>query len=137
MRNRRPLVVQLPALTLVAILFLEGLAVAASFTAETNLKIGRSPRGRVEKGTSVRIIGKLHSPKRFCRKGKRIQLIRFGKGVIASRLTNFRGRYRFDRRVFRPARFRTRFSGSMSGVHPNIKTCLASTSRVIRVRVVR
>lgn len=137
MSNHRPFGVRLLVLTLVALFVLEGLALAASFTAETNLKVGRRPRGPVEKGTSVRIIGKLHSPKPFCRRGKRIQLIRIGKGVIASRRTNFRGRYRFDRRVFRPARFRTRFRGSVSGVHPNIKTCLASTSRVVRVRVVR
>jgi hypothetical protein len=120
---------------LVALLVLEIPAEAASFTAGTSLTIRRRPTGPVDRGTVVKIVGRLRSGKRLCRRNKRVQLIRIGRGPVARTRTNRFGKYRFDRRIRRTQRLRVRFRGFVTGVHPNIKTCLASRSRTIKVRV--
>jgi hypothetical protein len=121
-------------LALVVLLAVEGSALAA-FIEPTSLSIHRRPSGRVERGTEITILGRLSSDRRECRRHKVIKLIRVGHGVVALDTTNRFGRYRFERRIRRTQRFRTKFDGTAKGVHPDIKVCLASTSRTITVRV--
>lgn len=118
------------------VLVLEGFAFAASWTAPTRLTIGRRPTGTVSSGTEVVIRGRLRSPRPACRGNKRIVLIKSGKGVVAKTRTNSWGKYRFDKWVLRTSRFRTKFRGTVRGIHPDIRTCLSSRSKWIRVGVV-
>ena len=132
---RRSNAIRVSVLALVVVLAVEGTALAASYTEPTRLSLGRRPTGLVDPGTKIRFFGRLNSPRPACERNKVIALIRVGRGVVALTRTNSLGRYRFQRRVSRTSRFRTRFQGTARGVHPNIKVCLASTSRTITVRV--
>jgi hypothetical protein len=67
--------------------------------------------------------------------GQDIDLVLVGAGVVASTTTTTSGRYQFERVAMQDSVFQTRFSGSLSGVHPHSHACTASTSRVLRVNV--
>ena len=121
-------------LALVVLLAVESSALAA-FTEPTSLSIHRRPSGAVRRGTEIEIRGRLSSDRRECRRHKVIKLIRVGDGVVKLDTTNRFGRYKFEQRIRRTQRFRTKFDGTAKGVHPNIEVCLASRSRTITVRV--
>ncbi|MGH2679036.1 MAG: hypothetical protein ACRDG8_00905 [Actinomycetota bacterium] len=133
---RRSTILRVSVLALAVLLAVEGSALAA-FIEPTSLSIHRSPSGRVDPGTKITIRGRLSSDRRACRSHKVIKLVRVGVGVVELDITNRFGRYRFDRRIRRTQRFRTKFAGTARGVHPDFKICLASTSRTIKVRVRR
>ena len=132
---RRRMAVRVSVLALVVLLAVEGIALAVSYTQPTSLSLGRRPIGTINPGTRVTFFGRLNSARPACERFKVIQLVRVGTGVVAMTRTNSLGRYRFERRIRRTGRFRTRFQGTANGVHPNIKVCLASSSRTIIVRV--
>lgn len=118
------------------VIALSGVAYAHPTEFPTDISVARSPRGAVAPGTTVHIYGKLSSPKRACIRRSTIQLIRVGKGVVATTVTTRRGRYAFDRRVWNTARWRVRFPGKvLNAVHPHSHTCEASSAG-FRIRVV-
>ncbi|MGH2579327.1 MAG: hypothetical protein ACRDGP_00565 [Actinomycetota bacterium] len=69
-------------------------------------------------------------------KRSKIQLIRVGEGVVATRKTNDRGKYSFRVAVNQTARWKTRFPGKvLTAAHPHNHTCKRSVSDRIRVPV--
>ncbi len=123
------------AVVLVAMLALTGVAVAHTISFPTSITVSRDPSGAVERGTTVRIFGKLSSDKRNCYRNSKIKLIRVGTGVIRTTRTDGRGRYEFFLTVRRTARYRVRFPGKvLNAVHPHLHTCEASSAG-FRIRV--
>ncbi len=113
------------------VIALSGVAQAHTVVFPTDISAHRSPTGTVEKGTVVRIYGRLTSPKRACYVNSPIQLIRVGVGVVARTRTDGQGRYQFFRRVWRTSRWRVRFPGKvLYAVHPHSHTCAASSAEL-------
>jgi hypothetical protein len=102
-------------------------AFAARFSVDTHLSIA-APR-RVQSGHRFTISGFLKSTKHFCRASSKVQLLKVGSGVVATKRTTNRGHYSFRRSIQRTTRFFTRFNGKVRGVHPNIRKCRKSRSR--------
>ncbi len=124
------------AVVLAATLALTGVALAHTISFPTSITVSRDPTGAVERGTTVRIFGKLSSEKRACYRHSKIQLIRVGTGVIRRTTTDGRGRYEFSLTVRRTARYRVRFPGKvLNAVHPHLHTCEASSSSSFRIPV--
>jgi hypothetical protein len=120
---------------MVAVMLLPETASAVTTTYPTSITAHRKPTGVVERGTAVHIYGKLSSEKRVCIRNSTIKLIRVGTGVIRTTKTGRRGRYAFDIRVRKTARYRVRFPGkTVNVVHPNTIVCEASSTG-FRIRV--
>jgi hypothetical protein len=117
---------------------LAGPAEATDFTANTSLTIHVS-KNHIQKGQKVKISGKLKSPKTSCVKDKKIQL--FAKAnnkpwkQVAHTHTKNDGSYAFTRHPKKTKKFKTKFLGTTTGVHPNEHTCLKSASVVKKVQV--
>jgi hypothetical protein len=121
---------------LLLVLLPVGIASALTSVAHTNLTIHKKPSGDVAAGTAVSISGKLHSGAQVCRSGQPIELTRIGSGVVATTVTDAQGRYAFTAQtVNSDSGFRATFAGSVSGVHPNTRTCAGSSSQVSGVEV--
>lgn len=132
MRRVRALV----AVTALALaLGLAGAALAASWTVTTSLTIVRSPTGTVAKGTLITFKGRLRADRALCKRYQEVRLVRVGVGVVGSTTTNGWGKYVIRKRVYETARWRTQFPGFIKGVHPNVKVCLSSESRIKKVPV--
>ena len=113
-----------------------GIASAVTSVAHTNLTIQRKPSGHVAAGTAVTFSGKLHSSAKVCRSGQTIQLLKIGSGVVATTVTDAQGRYTFVAQTLNAdSTFQATFAGSVSGVHPDTRTCAGSASRVLEVDV--
>lgn len=125
------------AVVIAATMVLAGAEAAfANFNAGTRLSVSKKPNGKVQKGTKVTFKGKLKSGRNFCESGQRVQLLRKQR-VVGSDRTSRRGQYSIGEKVKRSGRYRVRFDGVSRGTHPNIKTCRASSSKTVRVRVRR
>lgn len=126
----------LVAVTALALaLGLAGAALAASWTVTTSLTIVRSPTGTVAKGTLITFKGRLRADRALCKRYQEVRLVRVGVGVVGSTTTNGWGKYVIRKRVYETARWRTQFPGFIKGVHPNVKVCLSSESRIKKVPV--
>ena len=112
-----------------------GIAVAHTFTAPTSLSITAS-RHVVDPGDRVTFSGRLQSPRRFCRRHSRIQLVHLRSGnVVGTDVTNRRGRWVITKRARRGIhRYFARFNGKTRGVHPHRHTCNGSRSGFVKVR---
>jgi hypothetical protein len=108
-------------------------AEAVDFDASTSLSIHVSSH-HIHKGHKVKITGRLTSDHHSCVNDERINLFANGTQVAHTR-TAEDGSYKFVRRPHKTTRFRTKYPGKTTGVHPNQHTCEPSVSVVIRVRV--
>jgi hypothetical protein len=115
-------------------LLMSGLAVAHEFQDTTSVSISRSPTGKVKKGTKVRFFGSVNAAHLFCERGRRVNLYRYGVGVVASDVTNSKGVYSMTYRVPRTSRFSTIARAKVGGAHPHRHVCYSASSRTIRVR---
>lgn len=124
------------ALAAVGFLLLGGVAIAHTVSHPTSLSISRSPGGTVAPGTLVTFSGKLSSEKKACINDSKINVIKVGTGVVASRHTDATGHYEYRRPVWTTARWRVTFPGKvLNATHPHNHTCEASSSNSIRVTV--
>ena len=122
---------------LLTIFVLAGVALA-NFTAPTSLSIARTPTGMVSAGTEVNFHGKLSSGHHSCVDSETIHLFRVKPGadkMVGTDVTNDRGKYSIDRKVFKTGKYYTRYNGKTTGVHPNRHICLASRSDSLKVVV--
>jgi hypothetical protein len=117
---------------------LAGPAEAVDFVATTSLGIQVS-RHHIQQGQKVAIHGRLKSSHHSCVNHEKIKL--FAKRVgsawrqVAHTRTAENGSYSFVRRPNKTTRFKTKYPGKTTGVHPNQHTCLPSVSVVRKVRV--
>jgi len=121
----------------VAVATLSALFAASSVWAGGGFNVGtdlgiRAPDS-VNSGHSFVIKGRLKSSKPFCKANSTIKLVKKGSGVIDTDQTNAEGNYRFETSISATRRFKTKFDGKTGGVHPDIKTCRASESKIVKV----
>jgi hypothetical protein len=121
------------ALAMVGALLLSEVAVAHNFQATSTVSISRSPTGVVRKGTRVRFFGRVQSSQAFCKRGRRVNLYRYGHGVVASDVTSRKGYYSMYYRVPRTSRFSAIAKAKYQGVHPHRHVCYSASSRTIKV----
>lgn len=98
-----------------------GPAGATSGVAPTNLTIHAD---------DSHVYGKL-TGRPSCHEGQTIHLIVNGVATAAT-ITGPDGRYSFGYALVPPVEVRTRFDGSIEGIHPDTLVCTASLSRPIR-----
>jgi hypothetical protein len=122
------------AVSAVLVLVTTGTAEAHVMSWDTNLTL-KANDTTVKKGTVVKFTARLTSAKRTCFANRKVQLLRNGV-VVGAQRTNSLGKVIFYRTIRFTARWKARFRGFVFGVHPHVHTCLASTSNVIRVRVI-
>jgi hypothetical protein len=130
----RPFRSPVAALAVAGALLLSGVAVAHEFQDTSSVSISRSPTGVVKKGTRVRFFGRVSAAHKFCRRHRRVDLYRYGVGVVASDFTNSEGRYSMTYRVRRTSRFSAIARGKTGGIHPHRHVCYVNSSRTVRVR---
>ena len=124
---------------LVSVFSLASPAEAVDFVATTSLGIQVS-RHHILQGQKVTIHGHLFSGRHSCVNNEKIKL--FAKPVgsawrlVAHTRTAENGSYRFVRKPKKTTRFKTKYPGRTTGVHPNQHTCLPSVSVVRKVRVI-
>jgi hypothetical protein len=110
----------------------------ASFIAKTSLGIKVKP-AQIQKGQSVKVSGHLKSPRNACVKDMKIQLFSKAKGKdwkqVAHTKTASDGSYKFTRHPKKTKKFKTKFPGKATGVHPHHHVCLESVSVVKKVKV--
>jgi hypothetical protein len=134
--ERRSRKVAAASLLLIVWVFSSGTASAATTFVHTSLTIHRKPGGVIAPGTAVTISGKLNSGRVDCRSGQTIQLIKLGTGVVATTVTNAKGKYTFvPQTVNTDSAYQTSFGGAPGGVHPNTFVCGGSISRILKVKV--
>ena len=125
-------------LALVSVFSLASAAEAVNFTATTSLGIQVS-RHHIQQGQKVTIHGRLKSGHHSCVNDEKIKLFAKPVGLawrqVAHTRTAENGSYRFVRRPNKTTRFKTKYPGKTTGVHPNQHTCLPSSSVVRKVRV--
>lgn len=110
-------------------------AAAHQFEETTTLSMSRRPRGAVKRGTVVRFFGRLNSARASCERGKLIELVRVGSGVVGRDITDREGDYLIRKSVRRTGDYFTRFSGTARGTHPHRHICFGSRSPTRHVRV--
>jgi succinylglutamate desuccinylase len=132
--RRFSMIARVAALALAATLVFASAAEAASWSAGTNLRL--SGPSSVREGKSFSLPGRLNSPKKECEANQTIALYMDGKKV-GTTTTDNTGYYRFSKKISKKGshKFTTRFEGTVSGVHPNIHTCQATESNVVKVKV--
>ena len=113
-------------------------AEATDFTANTSLGIKVKP-AQIQKGETVKVSGHLKSGHHSCVKDKKIQLFSKAKHKdwkqVAHTHTKNDGSYLFKRHPKKTKKFKTKFPGTTTGVHPNEHTCLKSVSVIKKVKV--
>ena len=123
---------------LISAFSLAGPAEAVDFVATTSLGIQVS-RHHIQQGQKVTIHGRLKSGHHSCVNHEKIKLFAKRAGLawrqVAHTRTAENGSYRFVRRLKKTTRFKTKYPGKTTGVHPNQHTCLPSVSVVRKVRV--
>jgi hypothetical protein len=130
----RPFRSRLLAFAVAGALMMTGAATAHEFDDQSTVSISRSPTGVVKKGTRVRFFGRVNAPHKFCERGRRVDLFRYGVGVVRSDVTNSEGRYSMTYRVRRTSRFSAIVRSKRGGVHPHRHMCYTASSRTVRVR---
>ena len=138
------LVVKTIALATVGMFLMVGTARADEWTAETHLHLHVKPHATIDPNQKITFWGFLKSDRKACYAHQKVKLIRRvgpagveGK-VVDTTETDGKGRYEFPRQglLIRTSDWRVRFKGFIEGEHPNIHTCLASSSGWITVTVV-
>ena len=115
---------------------------AAQGVQPTNVKLDADKKF-VSEGETVTFTGKLKSKDASCRANQEITLRAYGEsngaefegGVVDTTTTDADGNFSFQVTVEEQTRFRAWFSGSVSGVHPDIVTCKKSRSETITIHI--
>jgi hypothetical protein len=125
---------RLVAVSAISTVLLAGTASATDVSATTSLSI-KASKTSVSSGATVTLSGNLKSSVIACEKKKIIQVIRKGGGVVGTVKTNDKGHYSLKIHPTKTAKYKAKFAGSASGVHPNTTVCFASSSGFVTVKV--
>jgi hypothetical protein len=97
------------------------------------------PKGALEKGDLVVVIGRVSTSDATCFAGVTVELVRtiqnVGERILEATTTNGQGKYWFKRRVGKDQRWFVRFPGFQSVVAGHSHTCGADVSKGIRIRI--
>jgi hypothetical protein len=115
---------------------------AAQGVQPTNVKLD-SDKKFVSEGETVTFTGHLKSKDPDCQANQEITLRAYGEsngadfegGIVDTTTTDANGDFSFQVTVEEQTRFRAWFSGSVSGVHPDIVTCKKSRSETITIHI--
>ena len=110
-----------------------GSAAAHESVDETSLSISAN-RDSIRRGQQVKISGTLESENRRCVDRERVTLYVDGTPV-KSKNTRPNGKFNFKVRPAATADWYVEYEGRISGRHPHVHVCLASTSNVITIEV--
>ena len=104
-----------------------------------NVSRTKVPKGGLERGDLVVVIGRVKTSDPTCFAGVTVELVRTiqnaGERVLQVKPTNAEGEYWFKRRVRKDQRWFVRFPGFQSIVAGHSHTCGADVSKGIRIRV--
>jgi hypothetical protein len=104
-----------------------------------NISRTKVPRGGLERGNLVVVIGRVKTSDPTCFAGVTVELVRViknvGERVLQVKPTNAEGEYWFKRRVRKNQRWFVRFPGFQSIVTGHSHTCGAAVSKGVRIRV--
>jgi hypothetical protein len=131
----KKLVMRALALAIVVTLSFGASAEAAVTLVRTSVTMTAS-KTSIQRGQAVFFSGRLKARAKKCRARQRVTLYR-NRTRVRNLRTTTRGKYTFKIRPTQTARWRVRYAGRRFGVHPNIRRCLASSSKARRVRVRR
>jgi hypothetical protein len=99
----------------------------------------KQPKGALEKGDQVVLIGKVSTSDPTCFAAVTVELVRtiqnVGERVLGTTTTNTQGKYWFKRRVRKDQRWFVRFDGFQSVVAGHSHTCGFAVSKGVRIRV--
>jgi hypothetical protein len=97
------------------------------------------PKGALEKGDLVVLIGKVSTTDPTCYAGVTVELVRtiqnVGERVLGTTTTNSQGKYWFKRRVKKDQRWFVRFPGFQTVVAGHSHTCGLAVSKGVRIRI--
>ena len=117
---------------------LAGVATAHTFVASTSLTIHKVPSGKVAKGTTMVVYGKLKSDHKVCREDQLIKLMKVRQGedkVKAKDRTDTEGEYFFTFNAKKDQKLYTKFSKVVETSYGHSHTCKGSTSKTIKIDV--
>src|SRR5918996_131896 len=104
-----------------------------------NVSRTKVPKGGLERGDLVVVIGRVSTTDPTCFAGVTAELVRVvqnvGERVLQVKTTSAEGEYWFKRRVRKDQRWFVRFPGFQSVVAGHSHTCGGAVSKGIRIRV--
>jgi hypothetical protein len=104
-----------------------------------NVSRTKVPKGGLERGDLVVVIGRVSTTDPTCFAGVTAELVRViqnvGERVLQVKTTSAEGEYWFKRRVRKDQRWFVRFPGFQSVVAGHSHTCGAAASKGIRIRI--
>jgi hypothetical protein len=104
-----------------------------------NVSRTKVPKGGLERGDLVVVIGRVSTTDPTCFAGVTAELVRVvqnvGERVLQVKTTSAEGEYWFKRRVRKDQRWFVRFPGFQSVVAGHSHTCGAAVSKGIRIRI--
>ena len=115
-------------------------ATAHEFVDKSPVTIQKNHKNPYDQGETVIFRGKIKTDRKFCKKGRRVELLKKRPGpdkFIEFDRTGARGRYK----VTWPAdklgthRFYVKVQAKVGGVHPHRHVCKAARSRTVKVVV--
>jgi hypothetical protein len=131
------------AVTVTAVSFLmagfPGEVSAHDVSLTPNVSRTKVPKGALERGDLVVVVGRVKTTDSTCFAGVTVELVRtiqnVGERVLETTSTNGQGKYWFKRRVRKDQRWLVRFPGFQSIVTGHSHTCGADSSKGIRIRI--
>jgi hypothetical protein len=134
----RQLMVALTAAT-VLLVGLPGEVGAHDVSLTPNVSRTKVPKGALDRGGLVVVIGKVSTSDATCFSGVTVELVRtiqnVGERVLEATTTNGQGKYWFKRRVKKDQRWFVRFPGFQSIVAGHSHTCGLAVSKGVRIRI--
>jgi hypothetical protein len=104
-----------------------------------NVSRTKVPKGALERGDLVVVVGRVKTTDATCFAGVTVELVRRIQNaearVLETTMTNAQGKYSFTRRVRRDQRWVARFPGFQSIVTGHSHTCGLAVSKGMRIRV--
>ena len=104
-----------------------------------NVSRTKVPKGALERGDLVAVVGRVKSTDPTCFAAVTVELVRtiqdVGERVLKSTTTGGNGKYWFTRRVRKNQRWYVRFPGFQSIVAGHSHMCGLATSKGIRIRI--
>jgi hypothetical protein len=104
-----------------------------------NVSRTKVPKGGLERGELVVVVGRVKTTDATCFAGVTVELVRtiqnVGERVLETTTTNGQGKYWFKRRARRDQRWFVRFPGFQSIVTGHSHTCGPDNSKGIRIRI--
>jgi hypothetical protein len=115
-----------------------GGALAHTFVASTTLTIHKVPTGKVAKGTTMVVYGKLKSDHEKCRNDKVVKLMKVRQGedkVKAKDHTDSEGEYFFTFNAKKDQTLYTKFSKFVETSYGHSHTCKGDRSKDVKINV--